>query len=265
MTNNYNKLHVFFGMLLLVLLPMTVLSCPFLVAINGGCLTDAECAGENKLCNKNTGECYFQCETDDNCSGDALCVADHCIDNPCTAHGQYDADSGTCTCEPAYCGDDCGQNLCPAHDNQLIKDQAQGLTWTRCPFRERSYPQAPTPDCNASDSFAAFSYCTDYGNICNGGQPDGVLNSTSSQVWVACHDLNFAGFTDWRVPTSEELRNLAGNDFKDSVFDNLGSEGFLWSSESSSTFKAIAVKLQTAEQRAIGKSETESLRCVRGL
>ena len=54
-----------------------------------------------------------------------------------------------------------------------------------------------------------FQYCDAQDNSCNGGVNEGVLDGAgNSQVWATCNDLEFAGYTDWRVPLKNELKGL---------------------------------------------------------
>jgi hypothetical protein len=95
----------------------------------------------------------------------------------------------------------------PLRDNSngTITDSAKGITWMKC--AQGMTFNAESNTCEGSNS--TFQYCDWNNNSCNGGVSDGLLDGGgNSEAWDTCNTLEFAGHTDWRVPTKEELGGL---------------------------------------------------------
>lgn len=106
-----------------------------------------------------------------------------------------------------------------ATSDDIVIDDVTGLMWTRCFFLDDGTMQT-TDDCSAP----------------NPGR------YTWSQAKAKCENLNYAGYTDWKLPTIHDLMTLSyfqrpissnGATFEfidDSIFPNhTNSTGFYWS------------------------------------
>jgi len=77
-----------------------------------------------------------------------------------------------------------------------------------------------------------------------------------------CRSLNYEGYTDWRLPTSDELVNLHRKPGQ--VFTNYR-DGDFWSSTPSTDVRYYVVLPADAYQYKRYKSESNYIRCVRCL
>ena len=172
--------------------------------------------------------------------------------------------------------------------NQTIKDNNTGLIWMKCSMSEVSgVPLAG--DCSfvgdtgsvaANEIRADFEFCNTSNNNCNGGastlnlQPPPWGGSNSS-IWTSCNDANstpvggFAGKTNWRVPTRDELSSLL--DFSKSsaplindLFPNTQSDYWSSTTYSFNTNSAWHVGFDTGSIGFITKTNDFYLRCVSG-
>ncbi|MEM7184186.1 MAG: DUF1566 domain-containing protein [Spirochaetota bacterium] len=143
---------------------------------------------------------------------------------------------------------------------------------------------------------AKVKYCSVADNSCNGGAHPGSLDGNgTSEAYTTCNNLNssplggFAGHTNWRVPTIDELRllvkcnnpvNITENDkncanstlglggITAPTISNLFTEtpsGYYWSSVSGSNSDAWYVLFsQGLVDNNGGKADSNYLRCVSG-
>ena len=89
--------------------------------------------------------------------------------------------------------------------NGTITDSAKGITWMKC--AQGMTFNADSNTCE--DSNSTFQYCDAQDNSCNGGVSGNLLDGGgNSEAWDTCNTSEFAGHTDWRVPTKEELKGL---------------------------------------------------------
>jgi hypothetical protein len=155
------------------------------------------------------------------------------------------------------------------------------LMWMKC-AQGQTYNGA-TDSCDGNAS--TFYYCASEDDSCNGGAADGILDGNgNSQVWTTCNDLAFDGFSDWRVPTKNELKTLikctdstipgdlnscgTGNytapTIDDALFPNTPLSSF-WTSSSNATGNTFAWRIGF-EFGSVGiylKSFSHHVRCVR--
>jgi len=86
-----------------------------------------------------------------------------------------------------------------------VTDTFNSLIWKKC-------SQGQNDDSECTGTAASFEYCNQNDNDCNGGVSTGILqdpiNNGISSAYNTCNDLVFAGRSDWRVPTIEELKTL---------------------------------------------------------
>jgi hypothetical protein len=102
----------------------------------------------------------------------------------------------------------------------------------------------------------------DYGRLNDypGGYP--TVGPDTSAVSL-CHDLTQGNFSDWRLPTEDELRKVASSD-KAGTYFPYATAGSAWTSTSWDATYAVALHLQTGS-RSYGAKATGSHRvvCVR--
>ena len=75
-----------------------------------------------------------------------------------------------------------------------------------------------------------------------------------------CRSLNYAGYTDWRLPTADELMNVHRKNGQ--VFTNFRGNDF-WSSTPTTGKKYYVVFSADAYQFKRSKTQTNYIRCVR--
>jgi hypothetical protein len=173
--------------------------------------------------------------------------------------------------------------------NQTIKDNNTGLIWMKCSMSEVSgVPlagdcsfEANTGSVAVNEIKADFQFCNTSNNNCNGGastlnlQPPPWIGGSISSIWTSCNDANttpvggFAGKTNWRVPTRDELSSLL--DFSKSstplindLFPNTQSDYWSSTTYSFNTNSALYVGFNNGSIGFITKTNAFYLRCVSG-
>ena len=127
---------------------------------------------------------------------------------------EIDDEAIVCSTSPGDCAANYEQNsngacVLPIVDagiqgNGTVVD-SDGLMWMQCvqgmTFEEETGTCVGTPN--------LLAYCTTYYGSCTGEVEYGHLNGGgASPAWNACHNLNYNGYEDWRVPTHNELSGL---------------------------------------------------------
>ena len=153
---------------------------------------------------------------------------------------------------------------------------AQTLTFMKC-----SQGQTWNSKTNSCDGTAIrYEFCPTGDNACDNGT---IL--TSGPAYTTCNDLNFAGKTDWRAPTKNELKTLIhctnktmpddetscgdGNHTSPTVnnlFPNTVADSY-WSSSTLVDITSFAwyVDFSYGYTNLNAKTYNVSVRCVRGL
>jgi len=89
-------------------------------------------------------------------------------------------------------------------------------------------------------------------------------NSGKAGTWSHakryCSKLDYAGYIDWRLPTSDELQNM--HRINDQIFQNFRSSNF-WSSTPTTAGKYYVVNTADAYRYKRKSKETNYIRCVR--
>jgi hypothetical protein len=142
------------------------------------------------------------------------------------------------------------------------------LLWRKC-VAGQDWTGPDTNTCLGPGS--RLKFCPEASNLCNGGINTGLLGppwfhpprdidpygTGLSEVWDACHD-SFAGRSDWRVPTRDEMRTAY--DFLDSpaAFPNAPFSRY-WTANSQTYGHASAAFDDTD---LAGKTDDYVVRCV---
>lgn len=148
-----------------------------------------------------------------------------------------------------------------------ISDEASGLMWMRCEHG-LSYNEVINWCVGASEN---LEYCQSQDNSCNGEMDQGELEPDGgSALFEACDSLNedegAGGYTDWRVPTADELAELY--DTVHAVNIELMPNtrpSWYWSSTSDTNRNALMVSFESGEVGSYPKLGRYPVRCVRDL
>ena len=148
-----------------------------------------------------------------------------------------------------------------------IADELTGLMWMRC---EHGLSYNSLINWCVGKS-VDFEYCSSQDNSCNGETDNGELESDSgSALFEACDSLNedagAGGFTNWRVPSAEELATMY--DMLYSVAsDELPNtrQSWYWSATSDTNRNALIVSFSNGEIGSYPKLGQYPVRCVRDL
>ncbi|MCC5813498.1 MAG: DUF1566 domain-containing protein [Leptospira sp.] len=164
---------------------------------------------------------------------------------------------------------------------------AQTLIFTKCTHGQ-TY-NSTTNDCtgtgNEGNNYGAtqVQFCDFNNNSCNGETDTGTLDDGgTSGAWTACDNLNFAGKTDWRVPTRNELKTLihCNNKTMPNNGFNCGEDNFTnpvlsflfpnthnpfniyWTSTSFTNTSGTYVRFDNGLSSGNNKNQNSHLRCV---
>ena len=134
----------------------------------------------------------------------------------------------------------------------------------------RSSPIAGEPIVRDTDTGFIWQGCSagESGNSCGTG-------SASQMTWQAaldyCDTLNWAGYTDWRLPSKNELQSIVDYDeyvpaIDETAFPGVGPAVYFSSSSNTLTSSlAWSVSFTFGYVECMPKSQTWFVRCVRGL
>ena len=148
------------------------------------------------------GRCNLSCIGSAPYCGDGIQDSIEECDDGNTSDGDYC--SADCLEATTICGDGIDNEVCHNGDG-TITDSARGITWMAC-AQGMTYNAAGN---TCDGSYSNFQYCGANDNSCNGGVSGGLLDGGgNSEAWDTCDTLEFAGYTDWRVPNIEELASL---------------------------------------------------------
>ena len=92
----------------------------------------------------------------------------------------------------------CVRSLRQASGNGTITEPSRELMWMQCPLG-----MAVNDAGNCIGEATAFAYCETNDTNCQTGN-----QLTSGPLFSACDSSTYQGYTDWRVPTKNELRGL---------------------------------------------------------
>ncbi|MEM7183011.1 MAG: Ig-like domain-containing protein [Spirochaetota bacterium] len=207
-------------------------------------------------------------------------------------------ESGSATADVSDISIDCsyrpGQDVRSFTDNgdNTITDNNTDLVWMKCSISgvsgtpltgDCSYTNAPGTTVN---DLGSFLFCNEIDNDCNGGVNGGTYgeftgnaNASTATAWKACNDANsipFAGRTNWRVPTRDELRSIIDYSQSEPAIDQTyfpntisahggwDGESTYWSSTSSSSTAAWYQGLKVGSVGVASKLRDYYVRCVSG-
>ena len=167
--------------------------------------------------------------------------------------------------------------------NQTIQDNNTGLIWMKCSMSNVPGVPRSGSDC-LTGTVGTYQFCSTSNHNCNGGvntlnlQPSPWLSGSTSSLWTACNNANttpvggFAGKTNWRVPTKDELVSLVDYSISttdpkinETYFPNTVANGY-WSSTTYApvTADAWGVGFYAGGVFSSAKTLNDYVRCVSG-
>ncbi|MDX1960651.1 MAG: DUF1566 domain-containing protein [Leptospiraceae bacterium] len=167
--------------------------------------------------------------------------------------------------------------------NQTIRDNNTGLVWMKCTMSNVSGVPRGGSSCTTGTAGFIYAFCSTDNHNCNGGvstlnlQPPPWIGGSTSSLWNACNNANsnpsggFAGKTNWRVPTRDELTSLvdysrtSAPTINETYFPNTVASNY-WSSTTfaPNTINAWYVYFVNGSVFSNDKSNNYYVRCVSG-
>ena len=192
--------------------------------------------------------------------------------DPCPEPGDfyYGQDANYLINPPSYTKLDGSGNDLPitATEWVMVRDNVTGLIWEIKQNKDGTKDYSNPHD--ADNTYTWF----DSDPATNGGDAGTPGDGTDTEDFIfALNDDNFGGFTDWRVPTLEELRSIVNyGKFNPAVDENTfsnvitSSSSYYWSSNTYAENTGIAWSLSfySGSDHNSSKTLRYSIRAVRG-
>ena len=233
-------------------------------------------SGDDPDGDKFTNGREYQDQTDPNNSGSHLILQSgaipdtgqtKCYNNsseitcPSSEESFYGQDGNYTINPPAYIKMDDQGNYLPdsATSWTMVKDIITGLIW-----------EVKTDDDSVHDKDNTYTWC-DANSATNGGNAGTCGDGTDTEDFInTLNGANFGGFSDWRLPTREELRSVVDYGRHDPAIDTAfflkTVSSYYWSSTTyaNDTYDAWVVSFYYGDGGYNYKSTSYCVRAVRG-